>query len=210
MSRVLRTTIPQILVIIVALIVWGNYFIQNPTLKTWSGEVSSWAVVIAGATLIAGIISLTITHGKVIQKPPSTESLFLSVVLLAGMFITIGIGQGFGIGSVPYKWIFNWVFYALWVVLWSFPGFFLFTTTFRAMRVRNIETLLFTLGGVLVMMRLFPLADLIHPEQSRAGTWVLNVVNAGAVRGIYISVAIGFIGLAVRTMLGRERRQFGG
>ena len=167
MSRVLRTTIPQILVIITCLIVWGNYFYKNPTLSTWSGEVSSWAVVIAGATLIAGIISLTITHGRVIQKPPSTESLFLSVILLAGMFITIAIGQTMGIGSVPYKWIYNWVFYALLVKT--------LVKTYRSFTLAYYATLF----GVLILLPFSLIEDPIPQVGTASMESILGILYMG-------------------------------
>jgi hypothetical protein len=88
--------------------------------------------------------------------------------------------------------------------MWGLLAFYLASASFRALRDRNLESLLLLVSAILLMLLSAPIGGLI-PGVTNVANWVQNVPNTAGMRGILLGTALGAIGLSIRTLLGYEK-----
>lgn len=233
----IQRQLPVIVAFAFGIALWAQYFI--PSRMSQKGlEVynASWSIAIAAAALILGVISAVHYHlTKVRLKKPgwaysvltlsafliySTFSLILPFInLISGRvlqklphlgWLTDPVGD-----NTPYMWIYNNFQVHLDSTMFSLLCFFIASAAFRAFRARSFEATALLIAACLVMIGRVPIGEwlktqthfLIFPD---IASWLLNVPNAAASRGIFLGVFLSQIAIAVRIIFGIERSYMGG
>jgi hypothetical protein len=75
---------------------------------------------------------------------------------------------------------------------------------YRALRIKNIESGIFLVVGLIVLAKNAPALTVYFPSLADAVAFISNILTTAAQRGIMIGGALGAISLGIRTMTGRE------
>lgn len=180
-----------------------EYFFQIPIIGSISSQFRSWAVVIAAFAMGLGTINLLQVHfDKIAKKREGMEG---SIVFIISLFITIIIGLTAGQPSDAYQFIFQRLLVPLGGATFSILAFYLASASYRAFRARNLDTTLLLGSAMFVMLGNVPIGRVISPYLPALSTWLMDVPNNAGWRGIIISVAVGYIGISLRVLLGMQR-----
>jgi hypothetical protein len=101
--------------------------------------------------------------------------------------------------------IFESILFPLEATLFSLLAFFVITAAFRVFRVKNFETGLFVIFGLIVLLGQVPVGAEVWPQFPIIKNWVLEVPALAGARGILLGVALGAIATGMRVLLGIDR-----
>ncbi len=182
---------------------------------------SLWFSVLAVFAFVLGGINLLAQHlARVVRRRPDwpysvvTVVSFL-VVLVAGLFKLGGLPGLQGSVTHPdslFTRLFEDVLSPLHATLFSLLAFYVVSASFRAFRVRSLETAVLMIAAVLVLLGRIPFAGLAGHSVLSAlpfedvSLWILSVPNTAGQRALMIGIALGTVALALRMILGLEQR----
>jgi hypothetical protein len=205
MSNILRgSEIPWIFVLIGAFILLGDYIFTG--LIYPATVVRSMAVILGGFALTLAAISLTIHHSKrVIERTPGYWYFsVITIVSLWGMTFAGLISQPIGTGAV-FTWIFDWFYSQVDRAMFATMAFWIAGAAYRAFKIRSVESTILIVTAVVVLLANASVTETFTPLFTSARTWLFDIPNRGAYRGILISAALGTVALSVRVLMGKER-----
>lgn len=92
----------------------------------------------------------------------------------------------------------------------ALPAMSLFVAIYRSYKVKfELNTILMMASFLLVLFAGAPLGEAIWAGFTPIRSWIINVPTASAERGLIITMALGVIGLSLRTIFGIERTWLG-
>lgn len=211
MSLTLKKTVPVVIVTITALIVMSDYFLVLPPLteagKSWTSATTTtlqnWGIILTAFSLGFGAVNLFFFHGKHISRRTKGQWIYSLWLLIVIAIFTI-TGVYFGPTSTQYNWIYNASYFALSATVYSSLGFYMTSGVYRALRVKNIESGIFLVVGLIVLAKNAPALTVYFPSLGTAVSFISDILTTSAQRGIMIGGALGAISLGIRTMTGRE------
>jgi len=202
MSASTKRQVGVIITAFCALVVVSEYYFTIQVVKDLSAYIQGLAVVVAGFAIGIGIINMAVIHvGRFRRKGPNW---LLSAWLLFVMLVVIVLGLVWTPSSQAYSWIFANIYATVGATMWSVVAFYLATACFYALRARNVEGVLLLIAAVVTLIGVSPIGGVV-PYVSQAAIWIRDVPSNAGMRAILLGTAIGGIGLAIRTMLGREK-----
>jgi hypothetical protein len=100
--------------------------------------------------------------------------------------------------------------------MFALIGFFIVSASYRAFRIRSLEASLLMASAIVVMLGQVTLGQAITSSLPLSGFWanlrverlslyILNQINAPAMRGIYFGIGVGFLATSLRLWLNLER-----
>lgn len=195
-----RTLLPRALLIIVALVIWLNYFTGQ--LADMSSTMKAWASLMWGfAALYANIMFFLNNTGHIRSKREYWYFRAWSFVV-AIIFIVSGlfIGQATG----PYAWLMNYTLVPASNASWL-TAFFIFVVSYhKYTAARDWSSLFFVIGLVIATVGQIPMLATSGTATS-LGQWFYTYPGNGVMRAMYLSVAVGMLLIIVRTFLGLQR-----
>jgi hypothetical protein len=211
MSTTLKKTIPVAIVFVVALLVMMDYFIVTPPAneagKSWTSgvvkDLQNWGIILTAFSLGFGAVNLLYFHSKHISRRTPNQWMFSLWLLIVIVTFTV-VGIFMGPTSTQYNWIYNASYFALSATVYSSLGFYMTSGLYRALRIKTIESAIFMVVGVIVLLKNAPALAVYFPVLSAWGGFIENVLTTSAQRGIMIGGALGAISLGIRTMTGSE------
>jgi len=214
----LRRTIPAIIVFVMGVLMFVQFYVPSHTSEELLQAVNRWARLIGAFALALGIYSLCHLHARKIrrQSPGWAYSMFvylgLGIMLVAGYW---GLKAG-----RPGGWVYRHLLLPPKATVFSLLAFYIASAAFRTFRARTVEAALLLAFALLMMFGRVPLGNAISDaivHLPGGGTvigdlveWILKVPNAAAKRGIMLGVALGGIGTSLRIIFGIERSYLGG
>ncbi len=202
-----KTELPVMITLIVGSIILMSYFVDIPAIQESSDLLISWAVVISGFSLGLGAVNLVQVHSNKIRTKASRWPLSIWLLMVMGGTLAIGIVKESS--SPAYSFLFANVYSALGATVYSLHAFFLPAAAFRAFRISNLESALFLLSGLLVMLGQVGIGAVLWGQFPVIKNWIMNVPNASAMRGITITSALGLVSTALRIIVGLDRTYLG-
>lgn len=214
----MKRTGPVIFGFLVGTVMLLQYFSPHPTLLHAYNVILDWKQVVFGMTLILGILSLIRFHTSKIQRHDSGWPYsIVAMIGLVGMSIAglVSVIQGETSGTV-YMWAFDYIQAPMQATMFSLLAFYVASASYRAFRVRSVHAGLLLVAGVIVMLGRVPLGEVIgitvggeRYSLPMLSTWILDVPNLAAKRGILIGVGLGMVATALKVLLGIERTYLG-
>lgn len=221
----MKRTGPVIFGFLVGMVMLLQYFSPHPSLLHAYNVILDWKQVVFGMTLILGIVSLIRFHTSKIQRQDSGWLYsIVAMVGLAGMSIAglVSIIQG-ETSDTFYMWAFDHIQAPMQATMFSLLAFYVASASYRAFRVRSVHAGLLLAAGVIVMLGRVPLGEVIAVTLPQGvpfiggeryslpmlSTWILDVPNLAAKRGILIGVGLGMVATALKVLLGIERTYLG-
>lgn len=211
MSATLKKSVPIVIVAITALLVMSDYFILLPPLNdagaSWTSPAVStlqnWGIILTAFALGFGAVNLFFYHSKHISRRTKGQWMY-SLWLLIVVVLFTGVGVIFGPNSDNYNWIYNASYFALSATVYSSLGFYMTSGVYRALRIKNTESGIFLVVGLIVLAKNAPALSVYFPSLVTAVSFISGVLTTSAQRGIMIGGSLGAISLGIRTMIGRE------
>ena len=211
MSTTLKKTIPVAIVFVVALLVMMDYFIVTPPTdaagKSWTNgvvkDLQNWGIILTAFSLGFGAVNLFYFHSKHISRRTPDQWMFSLWLLIVIVIFTV-VGVVMGPTSTSYNWLYNASYFALSATVYSSLGFYMTSGLYRALRIKNVESTIFMVVGVIVLAKNAPALAVYYPALAAWGSFIENVLTTSAQRGIMIGGALGALSLGLRTMIGIE------
>jgi uncharacterized membrane-anchored protein len=220
----IRRQMPVVIAFVVGVGLWAQYYIPSRSsqqvLETFTG---SWAIILAGAALILGILSAIHHHWTkvTLRKPGFGYSLVTLVCFAIVMFsgwLPVRV-PGFAEPSIRdesfFDWVYQNIFVALDATMFSLLAFFIASAAFRAFRARSFEATALLIAGCIMMIGRVPLGEMIAIPNTdisvaSVASWILNNPNSAAQRGILLGVLLSMVAISLRIIFGIERTYMGG
>lgn len=185
-----------------------GYFFESALIQYLRQLFMQWAVLLAGAALLIGLVNLISVHWRKLGL--MEEGWSYSVVLLLAFIVTLALAGFFRPDNTVPLFIFNNIQYPIETSLMSLLAVTLVLAGFRLVsRQQDIFSLLFVGSALLVLLgtgpwlsgseRAIPLAL----RDLRA--WLSGVWAAGGARGILLGVGLGAAATGLRVLLGADR-----
>jgi len=190
------------------LIVLQGYFIDLEVLRDVRTMVLQWAVVLAAAALLLGVVNLLAVH---LSKIGAQEKGWpYSAVLVGALVVTLLVGLFFGEESPLVLAVFQYIQQPVESTL---AGLLAVSLTLGAVRLlsrrRDRRTYVFLVTAFLVMLGTGPWLigsnGGLHQLMGEARAWLSQVWAAGAARGLLLGVALGATATGLRVLLGADR-----
>jgi hypothetical protein len=206
-SVVYKEDMPRIIFIIAFVLIVLGFYVRNPTLNMISSELKGWGTIIATTAVAFGTISILKHHiGRVVKRAEGYLFSLWTIFVIIAMII---IGQGLGVDSYLYQFIFrNW-YSPLYATVYSLIACYCISAIYRGFRFRNLGAVLMAIAFILTMLGEAPVGSLIWPGWIPIATWIRRVPLASAMRGIFIGATLTLMALAIRILQGREKLPLG-
>jgi hypothetical protein len=204
----IKRELPVIIAFSIGVLTTIQYFLVDTTLNTVVSYFTSWAVVIWAFMMAMGIINLLIRNVHVARTKRAGQWYF-SIILIAVLVIMSMVGILGTTNHPVYAFLFNNVQVPLEVTARSLLAFYIVTASYRAFKLRSLESSILLICAIVVMLGNIPVGELLGNNFLDARNWLMNVPNIGGTRGIGIGMALGTIALAIRSWLGYEKAALG-
>jgi hypothetical protein len=188
------------------LLVLADFFTNDRSIDALGLYLVRTASVVAAFALVLGMVNvLTVHFNKITHRD---KGWLYSVVLLAALLVTLGIGfLGGGPASVlMQRDIFETWLFPLEATLFSLLAFFVVAAIYRAFRVKSFESFWFVFFGIIVLLGQVPIGAVIsNGWLPIIKDWVLDVPALAGARGVLLGVALGTVATGLRVLLGIDR-----
>lgn len=229
----LKRRLPIIVAFVAGILMWARFYFPTDGSQVMQDEFTRWARILVGFAAILGILSLISHHwSKIRLKKPGFGFSWVTLITFVIMAVA-GLSPypfpGFSAGTVSGDGAWNWMYNNLMVpmqaTMFSVLAFFIASAAFRAFRARSVEATALLVAGCIMMIGRVPVGTWFAEQfpQFSAGSmnysymdipaltsWLLNIPNAAAQRGILLGVILSQVAISVRIIFGIERTYMGG
>jgi hypothetical protein len=206
----MRTQVPLIITFITGFLIIVGFFVPRDPIGEIQAIFLKWYLIIAGFTMIVGLITLARVHIRKIVKRAQGfgYSLVLVIAMVSTLILCFYSGIRYGelskVGT-PFMWYYLHIFTPLSATMFSLLAFFIASAAYRAFRARNLEATLLLIAGALVMLGRVPVGKMIWDKLPIIADWIMEIPQMAAKRGIIIGIALGMVVTSLRIILGIER-----
>ena len=184
-------------------------------------KVANLQLIVGSFTLFLGIGSLFFIHGKRVAH--KNENRINSLGFFIGFFAIVVFGFMMDAGAKGadklFDIIFNGIYVSMSAAMFSLVAFYIVSASYRAFRIRNLETGLLFLSTAIIMLALIPLGSFVTnfiPDKGfwsflrveNLGYWILTSPNMAVQRAIAFGVGVGAMATSLRIWLSLERGSF--
>lgn len=220
--RKARKPIVIIVTFLAGLFLSLEFLIPNDNVFTKAmPSVANFQLVTGCFTVLLGLGSLFLIQGKNILF--KTSDRINGIAFFAGFFIIMISGflmdakiKG---AEVVFDIIFSGVYVAMQAAMFSLVAFYIVSASYRAFRIKSMETGLLLVSTAIIMLAIIPLGSAITgflPKEGifsalrleNAGYWILTSPNMAVQRAIAFGVAVGALATSLRIWLSLERGSF--
>ena len=194
-----KRSVATAIAISVGLFVLLDFFVQNAFIGTLKFVFVRWAIIVAAFAMVLGFFNVLTVHlNKILRfKQGWFYSIFLILTMMA--VLVLGLIEG-PQGSLTSR-IFQYILFPLQATIFSLLAFFVASAAYRAFRVRNWESALLVIFGVIVLLGQVPLWGALTSSKE----WILGVLSMAGSRGILLGAALGTVATGLRVLLGIDR-----
>ena len=208
-SQTKRVLIPVLIVAFSGGVMIAEYFLSPEIFSVLGTELKKLGVLVFSMSMIVGLVGVTLNAVRKISQRTQGEW-YYNIWLLALLYSWIIVGLIYTPTHEFYQFLFDNFITALYQSMLALPALSLFVAIYRSYKVKaSINSILLTLSFLLVLIAGAPLGEAIWPGFSPIRTWIINVPSASAERALIITMALGVIGLSLRTILGIEKTWLG-
>lgn len=203
-----RRILPQLVMVVVTIIMIAEFFTTIPGISGMASVFRNSRTIIGSIALGLGVIAAIKNHGGHIMKRTPGRWAY-SLVLLSGM-ATMAITGLIGWYDQPiFRFIWDNITVPAQQTVYSLLMFYIAFAAYRALRATNVESTIFTVVALTIMITNAPLLESLLPPVAEFGGWIFRIPNVGAARAYSIAATVGSIALYIRTLLGRELGMLG-
>ena len=212
----LSRTLPIIIALIFGVLGFVVYYVPHATAQGIERELALWLRIVYAFAYFLGLYSLMKLHWERIRRhTPGWGFSLIAYVSFSLMFVFVVYNNGHGpfeplSDAGGYQWLFQYVNVPCASTMFSILAFFIASAAYRTFRARTPEAAILLISAVVVMLGRVPIGHAISEIFPMASTWLLEVPNLAAKRGILLGVSLGAIATSLRIIFGIERSYLGG
>jgi hypothetical protein len=195
----LKRSAATAIAISVGLFVLLDFFVQNAFIGALKFVFVRWAIIVAAFAMVLGFFNVLTVHLNKILR--FKQGWFYSIFLVLTMMVVLILGLIEGPQGSLTSRIFQYILFPLQATIFSLLAFFVASAAYRAFRVRNWESALLVISGVIVLLGQIPLWGALTSSKE----WVLGVFSMAGSRGILLGAALGTVATGLRVLLGIDR-----
>lgn len=216
-STTIRRDLPILLLAIVGFLYVAEWFFGGnviPQLSTFKGIMGTMVSVIAwtavGVGTIYGISSeyYLVRRNRNWQQYVTSGSMFLMMIIMAIIWMWQWSGPGRAVGyafqSPEWRWWLLNVYSNQTQAQYAIMFLYQCGAVYRVLRVRSMETTVFTLAGLAFILKSIPLF-LTVPGVSEIGDWVQGAPTLGGTRAATLTASLGALVIGLRALVGKEQ-----
>ena len=205
----MKRQIPLLIVIILGSIFAVHTFVPHKASADFYDWYQSWIKAISPFMVLLGIMSLFMVNtAKIRRKVPNWQ---YSVGTLLSLIVTGAVGFIWGTQKgTPFMWLFKNIQMPMGATMFSLLAFYIASAAYKAFRARSIEATVLLGAAIIVMLGQVPIGMAISKWIPETSSWILNVPNLAAKRGIALGVGLGMTATSLKILLGIERTYLGG
>lgn len=191
---------------VVGIVVLANFFVRNASLRALQSTLLDWVMLLAAVALLLGVLNIVRTHARKIGQ--RGEGWPYSIVLLAAVAAVLFFGirsAAPGPAAPSVDWIFRNILVPLQATIFALLAFFVAFAAYRALRARNLESLILVVTALIVLVGQIPFAGDLWTALPRVKEWILAVPSTAGARGILLGAALGAVATGLRVLLGTDR-----
>lgn len=192
-----------VLAVLTGLIVLVGYYI--PALAPVQGILLNWAIILASAAALVGVLNLILVHGtKITQREKGTA---YSAILLICLFATLLFGLVLGPDHLNMRRLVTAIIIPAEASFMALLAVTLLYASIRLLRRRaNLMSILFIATALLMLIATttLPFGE-IGVLNNWVRPWFQHVPALGGARGILIGVALGTLTTGLRVLFGVDR-----
>ncbi|QOR33748.1 hypothetical protein IMX26_09560 [Clostridium sp. 'deep sea'] len=196
------------LTFIFALIIIIDGFFSLGFINTASTEIQTWGTIIASIALGLAAVNLIRIHARRIML--RRGEWYNSVALLLIMIVQTVIGLVDTSSGEIYTFGFDNIMTPLGATMYALLSFWIASAAYRAFTARSIDSAILLVAATIVMLGNAPIGESIWMGFKDIKSWIMDVPNMAAQRGIMIGAGIGAVALGLRILMGIERGHLGG
>lgn len=192
----------------VGLFVLVGYFTDLPLVQQLRLTFMQWAVLLAAAALLVGLVNLASVHWRKVGL--LEDGWIYSAVLILSMLITLALSLFFGPDNTVALFIFSNFQLPVEASLMALLAVSLVVAGFRMLsRRRDPYAVVFIFTALVVLIGtapwLLPGEPALEEGARQVRNWISQVLAAGGARGILMGVALGASATGLRVLLGADR-----
>ena len=196
------------LTFIFALIIIIDGFFSIGFMSKASTEIQNWGTIIASIALGLAAVNLIRVHMRriMLRRGEWYNSLALLLVMIAQSiigFVNTSSGELYNFG-------FDNIMTPLGATMYALLSFWIASAAYRAFTARSVDSAILLVAATIVMLGNAPIGESIWSGFATIKSWIMDVPNMAAQRGIMIGAGIGAIALGLRILMGIERGHLGG
>lgn len=208
----MKRTVPLLITMVSGLFVLLGFFIREPGVRGVYDDIQQYVIVVVAFTYVLGVANLLRTNVEQLRR--RSPDWPYKIVLLVGLFATMGVGFSEGLHYLDdgsgFSWIYDTFYSSMSATMFALLAFFIASAAFRAFRVRTTEALLLAIAAFILMLGRVPIGAAIHPWIPAAADWLMEIPQNAAKRGILMGAALGVIATGLRVIFGIEKTYGGG
>ncbi|QOR34801.1 hypothetical protein IMX26_15270 [Clostridium sp. 'deep sea'] len=191
-----------------ALIIIIDGFFSIGFISKASTEIQNWGTIIASFSLGLAAVNLIRVHIRrvMLHRGEWYNSIALLLVMIAQSiigFVDTSAGKIYNFG-------FNNIMTPLGSTMFALLAFWIASAAYRAFTARSIDSAILLVAATIVMLGNAPIGETLWSGFAVIKSWIMDVPNMAAQRGIMIGGGIGAIALGIRILMGIERGHLGG
>jgi len=206
-TQFVRRTIPLAITFIFGMLMIADYFLTFSGVKALATTVQRWVVVISTIALALGVANITILHGRIVLK--RRGKWYLSLWQIFIMWLIVVMGSVLTTAHPLFRLLFDNMYLNPYNTIVTLLCFSTFAAGYRALKIRTLETAVFFVSALFLMLMLAPIGEIIWAGFPIIGRWVADVPSVGSMRGLMIGAAVGLVAVGLKTLLGLERGWLG-
>ncbi|HNB40387.1 MAG TPA: hypothetical protein PLG52_02735 [Anaerolineales bacterium] len=196
--------ITAIIAIVVGILVLLGYFL--PQAAIFQVILLDWAIILAGAATLAGVLNLVTVHSEKIRTR-SKDNIY-SAILILGLFATFVFSLLLKPQNIYVQtFILNGIIVPVEASLMALLAVSLLYAAVRLLRRRaDLMGIVFVLTAALLFFgsATLPFGD-VPIMSTLVRPWVSQILALGGARGILIGVALGTLTTGLRVLFGIDR-----
>jgi hypothetical protein len=229
----LRRQWPVLLAFLTGLTLWLRFYVPGDSSQAVQDGFLLWVRIIVSFAVILGILSVVRYHGSKIRgRKPGFAFSYVTLIAFALMALSgflptplPGFAEGNARGAGFHQWLYDNAMLPMQATMFATLAFFIASAAFRAFRARSPEATALLIAAIVLMIGRVPIGNLIATgtpafmvngneyhwlDFPNWSSWVFNVPNAAAFRGIQLGVYLSQVAISVRIIFGIERTYMGG
>ena len=209
MTQLVRSRIPQLIILVCGLIVITDLYFDAPVIVHNSvTTLQKMANVISAFAIGLGVMSVLMQHSRKINRREEGTWYFSAWLLFIFIALTF-VGFYYGATSSQYSWFFNNVFVPVNQTMYSLLGVFIVYAFYRTFQARNYEVGIMLIVTLLTLMGSAPIGAILWSGFPVLKEW-MKILNLGGYRGFIIVTGVGAVAMGVRVLMGKEKSAVGG
>ena len=194
----MKRRLPMALAIGIGVLVLLDRFIADIYLDALGFFFLDIAIILAAFALLLGFFNVLAVHVQKVGTQQSGWPYSIILILFALFVLVIGLA---GPSTPLLQEVFNAVQYPIQATIASLLIFFVASAAFRALKVRNGESIILVGVILIVLLGQVPLSD----DLTSLKDWILTVPGLAGVRGLILGVALGTVVTGLRVLMGVDR-----